>query len=709
MLELKKAIFLLQQGLEYRPNNINVFENVINNKAVRAYRFKSSFWYRIYGLFICIIQFILCFIEPNSLLITSNDKKIMLSLNICLIIELYCIMMHFIALYIAYVAVGKIRKQLLKQWLYCLISLISIIFTFIYPLSICRIYRFLRPLHPFIYWQTARMWKDLVFNAFQSVIKILIFAPLFIVFICSILVYSFYNEYTLSHSSNLNDLSGELPEFNTLSSTMLHMFFFSAALNTPSLWSKIYKNHPIHALLWILLSLIMYQLFQNILLSTICNYYSELEQDQIMLKVEKIRGNIDDAYHVIANINPTRDFVTKRQMKYVYNKFNDEQYSMLYDKKGFEIYWLYANNQREDRQIFEKEEFNKFCLIWFATFHLEYKQNINSILKHLFLKKTVLKKLSIADLIFTIFAVFQVTLILWRLYHKSNSFWIIKFINLSNIPWIIELVFRIYVLGLKKYIISRHIFNGIITIIILFTQIIYFISQNTTTLHMLTFDSDLHILRLGFAIIVLSDLDTYFHQVLYSTIYALNQIMTLLFCIILFQIVLALIGCELFANILQHVSVNYKDEISGISDDDKVFTFDSFWNSFNLISIIFAENMVNNYLLYYKEQIAFLNDDYPKLKSIGSSTVILFFIFAYVIQVMFLANLLTSIFLNGYEWFSQNWIHSLKLKQLEQDIANQLQTAADKIAPNKYEISYWFPSLHSTQKIRDLDQFLQIR
>ena len=142
--ELKKAVYLLQQGCGYRSYHIDLFDATQSPSSIKAYRFKSSAWYRIYGFFICIIQLTLCFVEPNSLLLKSKTESIV-PLNICLIIELYCQLMHFIALYIAYKGVGIIRKQRKVSWYCCGISTISILLMFIYPCSLFRIYRFLRP------------------------------------------------------------------------------------------------------------------------------------------------------------------------------------------------------------------------------------------------------------------------------------------------------------------------------------------------------------------------------------------------------------------------------------------------------------------------------------------------------------------------------------------------------------------------------------
>eukprot|EP01083_Nonionella_stella_P243760 849093_1 len=305
VLLLKKAIYLLQQGSGYRPSHLPPSEVIFNETNIKAYRFKSSIYYCIYGFFVCLIQLSLCFVEPNSLLQDSTNPPI-LSLRWCLLIELYCIVMHCIALYLSYTSVGCIRRQLRLYWYFGAISLLSILLTFVFPLSIFRIYRFLRPFFPFIYLSSARIWKDMVLNAFGSVFKLLVFGILFITTIFSILVFSLYNKRSLSHYPNLKNAVGHLTEFDSLPQTMVHMFLYSAGLNTPTLWAPIYKYNAIHCLLWIGLIVIMFQLLQNILLAAIWDQYMDVETEVVLTRVRKVKQKIVETYQLVSNKNVTK-------------------------------------------------------------------------------------------------------------------------------------------------------------------------------------------------------------------------------------------------------------------------------------------------------------------------------------------------------------------------------------------------------------------
>ena len=88
--------------------------------------------------------------------------------------------------------------------------------------------------------------------------------------------------------------------------------------------------------------------------------------------------------------------------------------------------------------------------------------------------------------------------------------------------------------------------------------------------------------------------------------------------------------------------------------------------------------------------------------------VIIYFIFVFIIAIMFLGNLLTSIFIESFGFTMNYWISSNKLQYIQNKIKLELQDCANILYPNKYFVSAEFPVLHST-KTQDVDQFLQIR
>ena len=530
----------------------------------------------------------------------------------------------------------------------------------------------------------------MILNSLKSVWRVLVFGTLFVTTTFSILVFAFYNEYSLKHNSQgLQVISGELPEFNNLPTTMLHMFLFEWALNQPTLWVKIYKHNPYHAILWLILLFVMGILLQNILLSTISNHYIEIEEEVVLSRVSRIKEKITETYQIVSSINPTHDFVTKKQLKYIYNKFNYQQSSLLYHEQYFEAYWLYANDQRQGRHMIERTGWYRFCLIWFSTIHLENKRHCNQSIKAIFAKR-VISKLTLADLIFGIYAIIQSILLLYRLHVKHDTQWIVAFIELSNTLWIMEMLLRIYVLGCYDYLTSRHVFNGFITFLIIFIQLTH---TSLMDFKRLNIDDDLNILRLGFAVITLTDINQGAHKVLYSTGHALRAITIFVFVMVLIQISLATIGMELFANIINFVQEHKDDEgpnakWSGLSDDAKSINFDTFWSSFNLVNVIFYQNDFQSFMFWYKDQMEFSNVSLMKI--IGPGLVVSYFIFAFIFQVYFLCNLLTSVFLGAYEFFTENWVDSNALKRIRHNVGHELQHSADVVAPNKYVVQYWY-------------------
>merc|ERR1712176_1552946 len=105
----------------------------------------------------------------------------------------------------------------------------------------------------------------------------------------------------------------------------------------------------------------------------------------------------------------------------------------------------------------------------------------------------------------------------------------------------------------------------------------------------------------------------------------------------------------------------------GISDNDKLFNFDSFTNAFNMVNVIFDENGYGAWLLYNAEQTDFSSNTF--MNQYGHWIVVAYFIIAYILQVWILCNLMTSIFLESYSFHLKNWISSPQiLEQLKESI-----------------------------------------
>ena len=201
----------------------------------------------------------------------------------------------------------------------------------------------------------------------------------------------------------------------------------------------------------------------------------------------------------------------------------------------------------------------------------------------------------------------------------------------------------------------------------------------------LSTDDDLEVLRLLFVMMSIADSVPAISRVVHSLFHALHEILMFVFVIIAYQIVFALLGLELFGNLMDHVQEDHaagtNDAWSGLSTGDQSINFKTFGGAFNLVMVIFGINMAPTYMHWYQDQMEYAKK--PLLRRFGSFVVGVYFIGLLMYQYMFVINSMTAVFLNAFE------SHKQQFKDQSGRVARviaDLQESADRIALGKYTV-----------------------
>lgn len=703
---IDRAAFLLQQGCGLRPPGPDTYQ------WPRTYKFYHSIYFDLLGLCVLSLQLFLCFTEPGSLFLPSKSQNASsyLSLQESLYLETFCVIIHIFSVGITYVGPGFHARTAGSGFIWLIIlSLFSIAVIAVSDtgdsMNVCglfRIYRILRPFFAFIYFDNPRRLLKILLHSFNRIWYILLFGTFAIVGIFAIFVFALYNPHALAVNTNLKDIKDDMTHFATFPSTMAHILWFSLGLNNPTVWSPVFAKNVYHCFFWMILLLFLFTLLGNITLSMIWNGYEQLHEAETERVQTDLVRKIQETYFVLSSVNDDAG-IPRNAMKQVFILFQFQQSNSL-NEEHFDIYWDYAakyDRFTDDKAhlavhgdaVMSASGLAHFCAIWFSTLELkrrEYSWFFRAFNAPLFVGSRV----SLVDAIVCVISVTQSTLLFIRVYAVANAEnndspgtqWIVYLMSGSPLMWLTEMVARLFALGVADYIKSRHMVNGMLTVIITMLGIIGLFQGGGGDF--LRPDDNLEVLRLVFVLICIGDIIPFINNMVHSTYHALNEIMIFLFVIMLLQVSFALLGQELFANLKEHVA-EHKDEEgsnaawSGLGESDQEINFSTFGRAYNLVMVIFGVNMVPGYMMWYQDQMEFVN--IPVLRTYGPALVGTYFVGLIVFQYMFITNLVTAVFLMAYESYAEEMGFG-ESGSVVAAVISQVQDSADRISPGRYQV-----------------------
>ena len=187
-----------------------------------------------------------------------------------------------------------------------------------------------------------------------------------------------------------------------------------------------------------------------------------------------------------------------------------------------------------------------------------------------------------------------------------------------------------------------------------------------------------------------------FKHVSRASALAIFQIKEFIMVIVMFQICLALIGMELFANLGRSVPSE--------AAPNNEFNFDTFIGSFNMINIIYTANGYEWAIFDARQTRTVPNGIWQEF---GYWFVIWYFFVCFMLQCWLLGELMTGIFLDVYAFYMENFVDKPRLTRMRKAIQRNLLRGADIVSKDKYRVRYWFPKI-SSRELEGIEQLLTI-
>eukprot|EP01083_Nonionella_stella_P213290 769438_1 len=698
------ANFRLKQalGLHQLNDSFNKL-NFINSFIFRDY-------FKTFGIFITSLQCTLVFMETVSVwkwqhsLPTSHAISVFTS---C-IIELCVIMFHSLTIFAYFYRAHNIQSV---EWIWkcialvtfgCIISIECSMFCETYV----RFHRMLRPLFFVLYWMRGLWCLEIIAITVAAIIKPFMIAIVSIT-IFSFVVYSMFCEEALRFNSNsdMQGLAGQLEQFSSLSRTWVEMFVLQTTATYPDVMAKIYKVNPNYCFIFIIYLIVQFLLITNLFLCVVCeinkkvfgakitqrfNATNDLLKEVWLLATNTHYDDID--FHDTKQLQNTGD--SRRQMNkldylQLLHLCNDYGKGTLTDLKK-EIIWnaLSRYNTETRQRYVEQQQFIRDMTCYLgARIVMDEVYNTH---KFISLCQSIVKykicSIEIFAFIFDVITILQCVMTFMRLASARNPHLSIMLIALDYV-WIVEMCIRLLGTSWREYCGSRHVLNGMITVIAIGLSVLEITHAQTVAFERL--DDSIELLRLFTVIgfIIKYGFETNIWPVVTAMIYSLRSSAPILIHLMLSMYSFAVLGMDLFGTINFDEIAKEKQQTdhyiwgSSLIEDEhfQSFNFDCFSNAMHQSFIALIANNWHVFMFGYAQIFSQESGDHSWQSLIP---------YAYFITVMIaipsiLLQLLCAVLLDIFDGYSYQRQNNNKINDIAQ---RKLQDAANELYPNKYKV-----------------------
>ena len=696
-----------------------------------------SQWYRFFGLFITFLQCSLLLLEPVSVWWTPDGTHTTVKNSVIQysIIELCCIIFHCITLFVKIYAKTSLKDVHWILWLMVMITTFSVISVLIscFWINYVRFHRAFRPFFFTLYWKYGLWCLEIIVMTLIAIIKPFCVALLSIT-IFSGVVYSMFCEKALLSHRKLRDLAGEIPQFSSFGRTWLEMFILQTTENFPDVMVKIYATNSMHCWVFIIYLIVQFLLITNLFLCIVCELNKKIIEAKLNHKDKEYNELLNETWFMLSMDNDDRDTTLSNDLMLKLWTFSDRidktKYLMLLSEghdygKGVlsvikkEIIWYALSRQDSNTNIryIHKAEFVRY-ISWYlgARIQLTKSENNNKIKDCC--RRIVNYRLKIISgfepylfaLIFDIISMAQCGLTFWSLFVNKSESQCMRFLVIIDYIWIFEILIRIIGTPWRKYINSRHVLNGIITVIVILINIG---SQSCYE----RMDDSIELLRL-FVVALYIIKHVYamtLYPILKALMYGLKSSYGILVQMIFVMYGFAAIGMDLFGDLFDHLDINDSKKAKTIhnhhysygeilvkDNDYRHFNFDTVGNA---MCQSFIGLIANNWSVFMSGYANIIDVAFESKNDYVALISYVYFCVLMVIIPSILLQILTAILLDTYDRYM-----NYHKRQIEQDqdedvqefesdytvenkkmkiykfIKNQLQDAADALHPDVYKI-----------------------
>ena len=508
------------------------------------------------------------------------------------------------------------------------------------------------------------------------------------------------------------------------------MFVLQTTATYPDLIAKIYKINHYYCFIFVIYLIVQFLLITNLFLCVVCEINKKIfgakilhrfnESTELLKEVWKLTciGNndnfIDSDQFIISNPNK----MTKLQYLALLHGTDNYGKGKLTDIKKEIIWHAISTFDENTRQRYvTKMEFIR-CIPWFLgtriiLFKLHNKYWFNTLCENIVKFEVPITSnfsIHLLGFIFDLITIIQCILTFILLSCNHCKLQIRIAMGVIDIIWIFEILIRLCGMHWRYYVRSRHLLNGIITIIVI---IVTLLDENTNRIQFERLDDSIELLRLFSVVNVFAKyvFPDSIYRVVNAMTYSLRSSATIMIHLILAMYSFAVIGMDLFGHIdFQDMDKVDKDETnhyiwgSSLIEDSayQSFNFHSFWAAMHQS---FIGLIANNWHVFMFGYAQIYNREFPN--SWTSLIPYFYFIVLMVVIPSILLQLFCAVLLDMYDCYSHHQKQFANYQEGEDDeelqetgsdhleenkikihdyTMEKLQISADELYPNKYKV-----------------------